>query len=297
MKGKLSTAEGMRKGRSLLETPSDGKDSANGLDRERAEVERLLAELEQESRGRYPVFHVGCLVALGAVLGMFSLCSTAALPWLGISSLVCGGLFLLLLSYLTVSARQKQLLSQLRSFQDVRLAGPFLTALYWPGMEEHRTSMQIALTALLPRMRASDAHLLSRQHRLILYRTLRSGEDTFVIAILKALEQIGTAEAIPHVERLARRRVWTPRQKQIKEAADACLPMLYARTSKSGERLLRPATTSDPLEETLLRPASGGKSEAETLLRPDVSRQEERGIDADTEEKRSDTDTGDQTTE
>jgi hypothetical protein len=293
------------KGRSILETDSDNQERAEKAARERAEVDRLLAELERASQGRYPVFNVGCLIALGSLLGMFSLCGAVNSPLVGLVALFCGGLFLLLLGRLTVSARQKELLIQLRSFRDVHLVGPLLTTLYWPGLEEHRYSAQIALIALLPQMRASDAGLLNRDQRLILYRTLRSGEEPFVLAILKALEQIGTAEAIPYVERLVRRRVWTPGQKKIKEAAEACLSTLHAHTSRTGERLLRPATTPASPEETLLRPASTGTGEAETLLRPDESGLTNRPIDTDIKERRmesdreadGDTNAGDQKTE
>jgi hypothetical protein len=139
-----------------------------------------------------------------------------------------------------------------------------------------------ALADLLPRLRAEDAPLLTREHRARLYRALRFSsrfqwpihkDVPLVVAILKALEQVGDARALPEVERLAVR----SREPRIRTAAQSCLPALRERIAQEREqaRLLRPADSPSLLRparapvENLVRPAQGpGNVEPEKLLRP-----------------------------
>jgi hypothetical protein len=132
-----------------------------------------------------------------------------------------------------------------------------------------------ALATLLPQMRASDAGLLNAGHRRFLNESLRNSprgdftsanRDRYVLAILKAYEQVGDAKAIPAVERLANISGKSARRVQFREAAQACLPLLRANlpTVDSTRTLLRAASSASTSPETLLRPAT-----SETVTNPD----------------------------
>lgn len=130
------------------------------------------------------------------------------------------------------------------------------------------------LTALLPRLRATDAALLHDRRRAILNRRLRmsraNAELPLLLAILSAWEQIGDINAIGPVERLTQGYVYTKSQRTLSQAAEACLPALREQAEHNRLRttLLRPSTDPDTPSETLLRPAVGSDSQPGVLLRP-----------------------------
>ena len=68
-----------------------------------------------------------------------------------------------------------------------------------------RKVIRAALTRLLPRLKASDASRLTPKHWETLHRELQTEEAPLLLAILKALEQVGDARSLPYVEKLARR--------------------------------------------------------------------------------------------
>ena len=126
---------------------------------------------------------------------------------------------------------------------------------------------------LLPRLHASDFHLLNDIQRGLLRRALLGDDKPLTIAILKAWEQIGDGRDLPFVEKIC------SFDREVMEAAKACLPFLLVRTEqqKVSRTLLRPAkmsTTSD----MLLRPATGQArmEEQEDLLRAGSAIGEER---------------------
>src|SRR5579884_4112753 len=128
-----------------------------------------------------------------------------------------------------------------------------------------------ALIQRLPQMRASDAAYLAPEQRDCLYRALGQRALELSLAILKALEQIGDQRALPLVSKLAEQEARTHQEKQIKEAAQACLPYLVDRTleGRAGNMLLRAASQPEAPPDTLLRPAQAVVSEADAqdLLR------------------------------
>ncbi len=121
-----------------------------------------------------------------------------------------------------------------------------------------------ALIRLLPRLRVTDANLLTPGQRKLLYTILSRNERNpwsinywsadLKIAILRALEQIGDEKAIPYVEKAAR----TARNLEVRAAAQECLPYLTTRAEQ-----LR-------VEQTLLR-ASASTTSPDMLLRPTVA--------------------------
>ena len=232
---------------------------------DRIEVERLLAVLKQESRGRWPIMHMGCVIALCMFLGLFTVCSAGLAGPYSIVAMAIGFGVIWLISRLRTSRSQREALVRLAAFNDVRVVGPLLSALHWPDMDDRRVEISGALVRLLPRLQASDASLLTAGHRESMRRALIAADPSVALAVLRALEQIGDHSDIPIIQRLANRRAWTPRQKAMKDAAIACLPALQARVQQSGVSLLRVPDTAD---NALLRPAGeSAHATPSTLLR------------------------------
>ena len=169
----------------------------------------------------------------------------------------------------------------------VQAVGPLLDLSRIPGRAAGRLPVYGALTHLLPLMKASDAPLLNAGQRAALNRlltgagfALRHGPSRleFVLAALKALEQIGDSSSIPTVQRLAEMRTLSPGRRRIRQAALDCLPALQQNAGLIGQAqdllrashepaanpnlLLRPAvSTHDPAPQELLRAAGGSGSE------------------------------------
>ena len=135
------------------------------------------------------------------------------------------------------------------------------------------------LTLLLPRMKASDATLLTPASRQIIHSWLnrdaasvfvRGYPDSLRIAAFKALEQVGDSTAIPYVERVAQGRgaLWS--HEAVRQAARDCLPMLRANYSKveASRMLLRASQAEKDPPHLLLRSATGiGYAAPQGLLR------------------------------
>lgn len=121
-----------------------------------------------------------------------------------------------------------------------------------------------ALIRLLPRLRPTDAGLLNEAQRDILCRELSGGNElmtgrfddssepdaNLIVAILRALEQVGDARFVPPVEKLAAGKGRAKKDARIREAAQACLPFLQARAEQGAPDAdpnipLRPATSEE----------------------------------------------------
>src|SRR5205823_4214565 len=91
----------------------------------------------------------------------------------------------------------------------------------------------------------------------------------FQIALLRALEQVGDRDALPHVRGLAESIPATMRQRQVVRAANDCLPYLEAcaEQNRNSQILLR-AITDPILESNLLRPiGKQGEADPDLLVR------------------------------
>jgi hypothetical protein len=98
-------------------------------------------------------------------------------------------------------------------------------------------------------------------------------EADFLVAILRAFEQIGDTRCVPYVEELAR----FADQKRVRDAAEACLPYLQelAENERSSQTLLRAASASGTTPDTLLRPAHAlTETEPGHLLRASALQQD-----------------------
>ena len=173
--------------------------------------------------------------------------------------------------------RQRRTRQSLQQIDDVGLIGPLAEALDAEVAIKPK-ALIAALRRLLPRLQASDAALLTGEQRKCLYRALRWRAERaqsfydrgLALDILKALEQIGDKDALPHVQYVAK---WSL-DKELREAANNCLPFLHQKAEeyRRGEIYLRPSSAPVTTSDILLRPASGANPShppTEQLLRPD----------------------------
>jgi hypothetical protein len=213
-----------------------------------------------------------------------------------------------LLAGYAIPRPQHQALRELGETEDVRLVGLLAEAAVTmeftaPGIEALATS---GLTRLLPRLKASDRMLFSPHQRDCLRQLLRAGvlklpsyrylqaEENasgkvppwylrrirrnrgLMLAILKALEQIGDGEDLPIVEQLAAG-AGMGQSAQVRRAAQECLPYLRQRAEQErcSKTYLRAANAPPPPAETLLRAAHGGpETDPQQLLRAGTAEQD-----------------------
>ena len=128
--------------------------------------------------------------------------------------------------------------------------------------DEREFAMSV-LKELLPRLQSSDAPLLSPRHHNILNCQLTRkpifrfpSRTDFILATLKAYEQIGGAEDLPTVTRLAEGKGYAKQSINVRRAAQECLPYLRARSE------------GQELRQTLLRASNPAAADPATLLRP-----------------------------
>ena len=174
---------------------------------------------------------------------------------------------LTLLPWQTASARR------LAEYDSVKGVGLMVEVLEWPDPAS-KLAATSALIRLLPRLKTSDAHLLNPEQRQILYKRLTVGnvraEFDLIMAILKALEQVGDLSAVGYVQKLSQARAITSAQMRVVQAAQDCLPYLLkkAEANQSSQYLLRASYAEDHNPATLLRPARDDSVAPEELLRP-----------------------------
>jgi hypothetical protein len=163
--------------------------------------------------------------------------------------------------------------ARLAKLADVHTIGPLLEALDTMPDAPAR-EIRALLTRLLPRLTPTDAGLLNRKQCGQLYDALLFAEidhnDDYLLAVLQGLEQVGNAEALRPIQKLAERCAVTPTQHVVSVAATACLWSLQARLAQDRDRtaLLRGAASIDSPTE-LLRPAHTDPDDRpDILLRP-----------------------------
>ena len=168
---------------------------------------------------------------------------------------------------------------------DPRLVGPLLDVWHELGHNVRTLNLgspqiEAALIQLLPRMTLRDGRHLTRENREQLQSFLLYGDSYFFpgqrersiqlkIAILRALERVGTQESIGAVSAVAAN-AGDPR---LRQAAQECLPGLQVRKAESetSQTLLRSSAIGDTTDPLLLHPASDtsvGSVYNEDLLRP-----------------------------
>ena len=239
------------------------------IERGDAGVEALLTALEAQKKRDLLFVSVSLLVFL-ALIPLLIMVITPNNNYRGYGSLASMTLFTLLLWLCVYRIEQRRQL--LVGLDDVRVVG-FLTESMHSLNEKYRAAVRDALTRLLPRVRQSDAKYLTVFRRKLLLQQfdLPRRPTSFLLAILKAMEQVGGAEAIPVVSRLARGEGRAAKDSALKAAAQECLPYLEARAEgrELRDTLLRSSSAAEVAPETLLRPAPATSEEpANELLRP-----------------------------
>ncbi len=154
-----------------------------------------------------------------------------------------------------VTQSHKNAVSKLVEFNDIRIVGPLLEARDRNDASVQEVSER-TLIRLLPRLTASDSPLFNAEQLACMNRALKSKNSEFVVAVLKALEQVGDDTHLEQVERLAHQRTGNPFQERMRDSAIACLPYLRERAENAimAKTLLR-ASAADMSPDMLLRPA------------------------------------------
>ncbi len=219
----------------------------------------LLALADSETRSRRWLSIIPIIIAMQvAIIAAYPHSSIAAFTY-------ATTVFSLVFVPGRFGMRWRRTTEALAAADDVRMVGPLVDRLR-VGRRRRRTRRVVrqALIKLLPRLRESDASLLTAEQHSRLTATLRHlamrGRDTELqLAILTALRQIGGVYALPTVEGLAHNRSASPNRRRVRAAAEACLPYLIPRAEQERSRgtLLRAASGGTGVSSQLLRAASG----------------------------------------
>jgi hypothetical protein len=175
------------------------------------------------------------------------------------------GLLLVYIFMASLRIRKVREVDQLSQVNDSRIVGP-LIGIYRYADIDTRDTVRNTLLRLLPELRANDASALNSPQREELRLLLEEEDGQLILAILKALQQIGDAQDLDAVEKVMGQE-W--RKPAVREAAEACLPFLRSniQQQRTSQTLLRASDPpSAPTE--LLRPALPTESEPQELLRP-----------------------------
>lgn len=240
-------------------------------------VEQVLALIDEERRRRQPRVRESLLrlarygfapVALVALV-----CYAAARSWAQVVLCVAGIAMVATLDRFVASHRLAEAARFLAGCSDKRVVGPLAEALEWPDGSLQVTAA-LALTELLPRLRAHDSVVLNDTQRACLYRklkTVRRGTwADLQVAILQALEQVGDERAVAAVRHLAGTRPRSVDARRVVEAAQGCLPFLQSRSASRHDidTLLRAIVYAGEPRELLLRPRDPALADPTTLPRP-----------------------------
>jgi len=242
-------------------------------------LESALAALKRDGRGTKG------RIAISVSLGTLSL----FLAILGVGWLTAGrsagivplflALLCILIGGLTVPQSHHHALDALLPIADARAIGPLLDLLPAAYAGKRKAILSL-LIHLLPQLQDRDTALLQPSHRSQLRSALLEGdfqqENEYLLAILKAIAQIGNSDDLAVVSRIAIGQSDSWQERQVREAARACLPRLRAHVEqlKHRDMLLRPAFAVAP--EELLHPAIAESDPNPTqLLRPNQTNREQ----------------------
>jgi hypothetical protein len=254
-------------------------------------IDVLLAFVTKENRWRFGRVYLRILaimvpsMVLWATLVFHTMLSGV---WMVLGWLVWTIGFALIGSYIArrgqMSRRQRNAVTALSVFEDLRVIGPLAEALYYPD-KKIQAMAATALPRLLPRLRDDHGASLTRQQRLCLYYCLKPAvltiypvrDQDLILAVLRALVRIDNRTAISLVHSLATGEGAARTDPEIREAAVACDRFLQQR-EQYGEQhdfLLR-ASAPQIASDQLLRPAQdSSETPAQLLLRSTVSGESE----------------------
>ena len=175
---------------------------------------------------------------------------------------------------MTILWRPNHYTEKLTQLDDKRAIGPLFYASQWFPNTLPKHFIE-ALMRFLPRLKASDAHLLTSREKDILYDSILPDSTKFTNNLLAhkkyqwialaAIEQIGDEKALPTLSLLGSLEIRNP---QFQEAVAQCSVAVRERAAhkKLSQTLLR-ASVNDACNATLLKPASPNDPDNANLLR------------------------------
>ena len=245
----------------------------------------LLAKMEADNYQRHAASGATISLAMVALVGMAGVLINNSNTWPGLTPdvlmYIFGGTCITLACWLSLylpRRARRNMIDVYHYLDDPRFIGLALNLLVPDGITESRqspmytgyvqSSMVGALTKMLKRVNVSHKALLTREQMQILLSVLQHPhtDRALTLAILRALQQIGDASAIPAVERLARSKF------DVRSEAEECLEYLrnQADQKRQAQTLLRASDSAIATRpEHMLRPANPEIDAApEQLLRP-----------------------------
>jgi hypothetical protein len=229
-----------------------------------------------------PFAVLGVIEQLLSADNWISLCNNPGFVVTAVVACVAGPIWAL-----KPSKRAREATGELAQIADVSAIGSMVDALYFgtdPGTGE---DVRVALTRLLPLLKASDAHLLSDRQMHLLQLLLMTSAYTrgdlldnpikklqkharLQIAILKAFEQIGDGRVISGVRYAQAHGA----SREVKLSAAECMPFVQERVdlAKASKTLLRPSGVEAADSSILVRPtdAMNQNTPHEEMLRPSL---------------------------
>ena len=235
--------------------------------------DELLAVFTEEKNKRKSNYKKLILIFLGLIAFTLIISVTTKFHFFSYFGIYTG----VIAGSVAFSQRQKQTAIELARYEDITIAGPLCEMLNVNDKQIAQT-VELALTNLLPKLKASDGNLISSEQKKQLRKALSKSKgkidaidySVFRVSILKAFEQIGGHDELELVSGIAK----SPESDYaltVRQAAIDCLPSLQTRVAgeKEKQELLRASSFTDLPDEDLLRPAhSPGETTPAELLRP-----------------------------
>ena len=249
-----------------------------GTDQVRELLAALQASMTSLQTYKRIVMWLGVMLAAMAV-GFLNTSGMEGV-WMPLGAMAIPAFAFVLAACLNLMEKTQSILRKLDQTLDLRAMSPLCEALEWRSSAVQRV-VRTTLPPLLSQLRATNGHMLTRMARASLYRQLvisrAEHHARLLLAILRALEQVGDAQAVPYVERLAAAKTRGEAQERVRDAALACLPYLHERFGHHAGRhtLLRASAVQEGMPHTLLRSVTDvNKLNAEQLLRPNSTKTE-----------------------
>jgi hypothetical protein len=248
-------------------------EAAAASDGKSEHIAELLATVERENRKKSWRFGVAVVLIMAAMFGVYLILKWTwprmpKFPSFGyLYYLAAAGLA----AYFAPTRLQKRATRELAECDDVRAVGPLAEALDKQDGATRGIAMK-ALQRLLPRLKESDADMLSeRQLECLREAMTKKDAPALLPSLLVAVGQVGDESFLENVKSLADGKGHAKKDPAIRAAAQSCLVPLKERVEReqAPRTLLRPAEETGAPGQSLLRPAghAPGADPAE-LLRP-----------------------------
>ena len=238
----------------------------------RWDVQQAIARLRRESEW-YMLRVVGSVVCAMLAFVAFALkVAMASLHETNVALLTCC-LVCIIVSGVLIPHSDSKALAVLAETPDTGMIRPLLDALD-AAPEAKARKIRALLVLLLPHLRPSEAGMLNKRQRRVLYEALLLGdadrELEYLLTVLQAITQIADGETWICLRQIIQRGAITEGQQQLLDTASDCLRVVEARRAhqKSHASLLRPSSPSENPAELLRGTQPDVETAPETLLRP-----------------------------